>query len=411
MPDDLHALPTIAYLSDAEGLWSKLVSFTEGNPCVRLDEAGHLQVAPGCIFVFGGDAIDRGPSSRRIVATLLEARERQPDQVVLLAGNRDINKLRLPRELTGQPPRRAPEEIRQASRADLLRWIFSNTMGAKMAFEARRSELRAEGADSSDEAVVESYLTDLSPTGPMTRYLAACQLAYRSGATLFVHGGVTHESLGRVPGEDRTIEGVDPWVRALNGWYQQQIGAFLAGEIGPRGEVGWAPLVAYQAPLPGTRLNQASVVYGRPTDDEGNPGIPGHGVVEALAASGVRRLVVGHTPVGDSPALVRNDRFELLAADNSYSPVESGSRVFVRDDELTAIGHTRLEPGGQVEEVRFTLAPGDPSLIGHRVGEAGHLVKGRLSSGDYLLHRSLPNFQVDQRAIEPHALGALRLTR
>jgi hypothetical protein len=101
MPVDPPTSPTVAYLSDVEGLWSKLTSFTEDNPCVALDEAGRLQVAPGCCFVFGGDAIDRGPHSRRVVAALLEAHERQPGQVILLAGNRDINKIRLPRELTG----------------------------------------------------------------------------------------------------------------------------------------------------------------------------------------------------------------------------------------------------------------------------------------------------------------------
>ena len=45
--------------------------------------------------MFGGDAIDRGPGGRRIVRTLLAARRRYGDRVILLAGNRDINKLRL----------------------------------------------------------------------------------------------------------------------------------------------------------------------------------------------------------------------------------------------------------------------------------------------------------------------------
>jgi hypothetical protein len=84
----------IAYLTDVEGQWSKLESFATGNPFVRLDANGRLLVAPGARFVFGGDAIDRGPASRRIVLVLLEAKRRQPEQVVLLAGNRDINKMR-----------------------------------------------------------------------------------------------------------------------------------------------------------------------------------------------------------------------------------------------------------------------------------------------------------------------------
>jgi hypothetical protein len=48
--------------------------------------------------------------------------------------------------------------------------------------------------------VVESFLADVAPEGALSQYLAACQLAYRHDRTLFVHGAVTDESLGSVPG-------------------------------------------------------------------------------------------------------------------------------------------------------------------------------------------------------------------
>ena len=89
---------TVAYLTDVEGRWDKLVDFCAGTSAVTLDANG-LHVADNCVFVFGGDAIDRGPSGRKFVSTLLAAKRAQPDQVVLLAGNRDINKLRIAREL------------------------------------------------------------------------------------------------------------------------------------------------------------------------------------------------------------------------------------------------------------------------------------------------------------------------
>ena len=63
----------IAYLTDVEGMWTRLASFALGNPLVRFD-GDRLVVSDGAIFVFGGDAIDRGPDSRRVVATLLEAK-------------------------------------------------------------------------------------------------------------------------------------------------------------------------------------------------------------------------------------------------------------------------------------------------------------------------------------------------
>lgn len=406
-PPDPSAGPQVAYLTDIEGLWSKLVTFAEDNPLVSLDTGGRLQVAPGALFVFGGDAIDRGPEARRVVSTLLDARERQPDQVVLLAGNRDINKLRLPRELSGHPPKRTPDEMRGASRPALLRWIFGNTMGAKEAFEQRRAELLRCGVSADDEAVVESFLQDLSPQGELTRYLAACQLAFRAGKTLFVHGSVTEENLGRVPGREQVIDGVDAWVDALNAWYRDQMALYQRSELTAAGEAAWTPLVAYQAPLPGTRLNQSSVVYARPTDDDGNPSLPPPEVTGALLRDGVRRVVVGHSPVGDSPALLRSSEFELLAADNSYSPVEAGTRILLSDDRIESDAVVGL--AGGVERVRIIQDFGDDSPIGKRLVEGGFLVKGRLSSGDYLLHRSRPGFQVDQHTISPRELRTMAL--
>jgi hypothetical protein len=414
----------IAYLTDVEGLWQKLLGFLDGNPYVRLGEGGRLEVADGATFVFGGDAIDRGPGARRIVRLLVEAKRRQPAQVVLLAGNRDINKLRLPRELTGLPPQRTPAEIREASRGELLRWIFDNTMGASKAFACRRAELELEGRDACDEGVVESYLEDMGPDGSMRHYLAACQLAYRAGPTLFVHGGVTAQSLGRVPGTERAIDGVDAWVERLNAWYDGQIDAFLRNVISPSGTPAWAPLVAYQAPLPGTRLNQASVVYGRPSDDEGNPFLPEQDVIEALQRSGVRRLLVGHTPIGDSPALLRQPGFELVAADNSYSPVETGSRLYVLGDHVECEAEARLAVGPDAaaspapsagadthrsERVRFRVGLDDDSAIGLRLEGSGHLVKGELASGEFLICRSLPGFKIDQRAVSSRELREHRL--
>lgn len=51
--------PLIAYLTDVEGRWDKLVSFATGNPHVSLVD-GELRLAERVTFVFGGDAIDRG---------------------------------------------------------------------------------------------------------------------------------------------------------------------------------------------------------------------------------------------------------------------------------------------------------------------------------------------------------------
>ncbi len=349
-------MSAVAYVTDVEGHWDKLSSFAQDNPWVSLD-GDRLVVSEGATFVFGGDAIDRGPSSRRLVATLLDAKQRHGDRVVLLAGNRDINKMRLARELTGAPPARTPREVVAAGRAPLLRWIFDNTMGARRAFEMRRAELAQDGARVSDEDVVESFLADLAPEGALSRYLAACQLAYRDGRTLFVHGAVTEESLGsharrsaphqRRRRVDRRPERLLSRARSTRsssgGW---------SATASPRGRT----LVAYQAPLPGTRLNQSSVVYGRPADALGNPLLPSRTVIATLARAGIGRVVVGHTPSGDSPSVLAEDGFQLVMADNSYGRVERGSQVLVDGDRLQVSGRVVLDDG--VERGRRAAAAG-----------------------------------------------------
>jgi hypothetical protein len=385
----------IAYLTDVEGQWPKLSSFAADNPAVSLDRS-ELRVADGARFVFGGDALDRGPSGRRILATLLAAKRRQPEQVVLLSGNRDLNKMRLARELGGYPPADAPLRARGA---DLLRWIFERTMGARHAFEHRRAELAQAGLASGDDAVCKSFAEDAAPGGVLGEYLASCQLAFRSRETLFVHGGVTAANLGRVPGAAAVVADVDQWVAELNAFHARQVDAF-ARSAGLDGlEAGYAELVAYQAPLPGSKLNQASVVYARPADADNNPLLPEAEVIRTLREAGVRRVVVGHTPSGDCPSVLRDGRgFELVLADNSYGRIERGSKVFVSGTELRVVGEAILDDGDRVA-VRFTIDLDDVETpIGRRDPTTGRLIKAQLARGDYLMFRGRARYRVEQIA-------------
>jgi len=393
----------LAYLTDVEGRWDKLARFASVNPYVALDAAGRLQISPGAVFVFGGDAIDRGPDAMRIVEVLVEAAERQPDRVVLLAGNRDINKLRLPRELGGHPPSQAPAGL---PRPDLLRWIFANTMGAKDAFEMRAKELaRERTTDVDGEEIVESFLADVTPEGPLTRYLARAVLAFREGSTLVVHGAVSDESLGVVPGQPG-VDDVDAWITAINRWYAREIASFRAS---PQSATSWAALRAYHAPLPGTRANAGSVVYGRLLDVGQHATLPPRNTRDRLARAGISRLLVGHTPVGDAPAILRAADFEVVMADNSYGRLERGTSVVVEEDRVTVDAYAKLDDGTE-ERIACDVRRSDrESPIGKRDPITGHLVKGKLEGGRWHLHRPLGDLRVEQVAITDETLATRKL--
>jgi hypothetical protein len=393
----------IAYVTDLEGRWEKLEAFVRDNPDVSLDAGGRLQVRDGAVFVFGGDAVDRGAHGRRLD---------QPDRVVLIAGNRDLNKLRLARELHGHPPDSTPDELRRGPRAPLLRWILERTMGASQAFGHRKVELAATGAPADDEAVAASFLDDVADGGPLAAYLAECQLGFIEGSTLVLHGAVTAESLGVVPyGAPRTT---DPraWVERLNAFCRSQVAAFLgaspAERTGPR--PAWQPIVDYQAPVRGRGANQASVVYDRPVDGAGRPCLPEPDVVRTLVDAGLARVLLGHTPSGDCPALLRAPGFAQVLADNSYGRIETGSQVRVSPDgEVTGAGQTVLDDGTRTS-VRWTLPPDHSGPLGLRDPE-GTLVKGRLASGELLLFRYLGRpGHVTQTASPEDAVASRSLT-
>lgn len=389
----------ITYVTDLEGRWGKLERACADNPHVTLQD-GALQLAPGATLVFGGDAVDRGPASRRIVATLLAAKRRHGERVVLLAGNRDINKLRLHRELAGHPPPRAPQEL-LGDRPALLRWIFANTMGAREAFAHRAAELRAEGAPAGDEDVVDSFAADVAPGGALAEYLRSACLAHCADGTLFLHGGVTADSLGVIPGR-APVDDVRRWIDGLNAFYAEQMAAFAAQRV--RGEVpAWEPIIAYQAPIPGTPANQASVVYGRLADAHNDPRLPEPAVVARLRRAGIDRLVVGHTPVGDVPAVLRRDGFTLVMADNSYGRLECGVRLALDRERVVFSGRCRLDDGAEVDV--SAVIDDRPSPVGAVTTDGGRLVKAPLDDG-WLLFRALPGRRVEQvAAADPGSLA------
>ena len=198
-----------------------------------------------------------------------------------------------------------------------------------------------------------------------------------------------------MPGRPARGSDVDAWIAELNDFHATQIDAFRRD---PAEASGYAALVAYQAPLPGTKLNQASVVYARLADENANPVLPEREVVRALGQAGVRRLVVGHTPSGDCPAIVRDDDgFELVLADNSYGRVEPGSQVTVSGAELSVRGKTVLD-AGERRELSFTTSLGERGPLGLRDEDTGRLVKAPLRGDEWLLFRGLPERRVEQLA-------------
>lgn len=81
--------------------WEEVESPIQSNDSNDTDiKFGRLILRPNTQFVYGGDTVDKGNGDIRLVRALVGLKKRYPDRVHLLVGNRDLNKLRLPSELS-----------------------------------------------------------------------------------------------------------------------------------------------------------------------------------------------------------------------------------------------------------------------------------------------------------------------
>lgn len=67
------------------------------------------------MFIYGGDSQDKGAGDIRFIEMLLKLKNKHPKRVILIIGNRDVNKLRLSTELNPI----CVEELLKASKDDL----------------------------------------------------------------------------------------------------------------------------------------------------------------------------------------------------------------------------------------------------------------------------------------------------
>ena len=161
-------------------------------------------------------------------------------------GNRDINKIRLLQELDPVYMKRYPldrlptpywlraqkqtplEQLQHDlgtdnvsdTRANRLRYILKRTMGSAFAFECRRTSM---GGDADDDAVAKSFVDSMRPGGLMRGYLERAKLGLIIGDTVFVHGGISPDTLGWLPPPHTQLElDARKWIDKLNAFAEAQ---------------------------------------------------------------------------------------------------------------------------------------------------------------------------------------------
>ena len=258
------------------------------------------------------------------------------------------------------------------TRANRLRYMLKHTLGCPDTFEYRRTELAilrggsAPPAQVSDDDVVRSFLREIEdPSGSLHAYLRCACVAVAVGSTLFVHGAVDRRTMGYVPDPATRFELPDrssrsrtddigtlspsEWVEGLNGFLRAGLDDYAArpGWDAARTTRGGEALVALQnrcatwgrsvisnsygdggcittehalslASDPGQRAREAidPLAFERVSSDPTD-----RTVAEWLLSGGIRRVVVGHKPTGDAPAVLsaHETGVEVVSADTNYS--------------------------------------------------------------------------------------------
>lgn len=423
----------IAFTTDIEGDWEHFQRYIRGSEVLYYQEST-LRVRNDCLFVFGGDAFDRGMGDLRVGTALVDLKRSQPESVVLLMGNRDINKMRFTSELNTmiKPEQafsawwdpKAPqlhEWLRTSGLEDSvlhrLQWALTCTLGCPNTFEFRRQELmlllRTQHVD--DATVLKSF-QDSATDGIYSQYLESAQVAHVQGNTLFVHGAADKRGLQFIPSmetrfcpnksvEGRHVEDLHGWVEEINAFAQQCI---LDWKRRPHWETGGDgvtrrggdALMAYQNKP--AILNKTVAVHSYV--DGLNIAAPGSlregfeqrsdpydkEVQTYLAQYGVRRVVVGHTPSGEAPAsfVDPSSGFQLISADTNYATTSTGDRRGGSWCEVVIEPSGRARLHGALADGRgtYNCSVDEDPYIGTRRPD-GSWVKVRLTSGAYLVSK------------------------
>ena len=281
----------ILHITDLEGdlhhLQNNLQSLREVNnidiQIVNGKNGPYLEWDAHISIVYGGDLIDKGEHDRYLLDLFNNTKARRPYGIYLIAGNRELNKVRWPLEVNNSHPmsliyqelqlgiedrnlsgvNRAPdlpwvdsgkdvfiqylakqfscepEDVldmfisKNTSEQKILyaKWMLANTMGAPLAWEYRRKYLaKMKGSNEdkiTDQMIFDDFDEEFSPNGPVALYLKNAVMAMQIDNVGFMHGGIDEQSFKPLlNGEVHNFASFSDLKTGLNNWFSDFINGF-----------------------------------------------------------------------------------------------------------------------------------------------------------------------------------------
>ena len=281
------------------------------------------------MLVQTGDIVDRGPASRLIIRDLMRLERDAPrsgGRVVVLVGNHEAMMI------TGDVRYVHSGEYASFADRDSPRRRDEAYAASRIAIEA---QFRSQDASLSPATIRDRWLRQTplgkvelqaawSPHGELGRWIIAKPAIARFGDTLFVHGGIS-ASYARIP-----IDEINRRVAVALVARDTTPASILDDPLGPLWYRGLAGMTA-----------EASAAVAAPPVDVDRQ------LDDLLAATGAKRIVIGHTPLLSGVAVTHGGR--LVRVDSGNSRAYGGIPGFVEiiGDRVTARNVARLGEGAK----------------------------------------------------------------
>lgn len=303
----MEPAPPIIAVGDPHGDYDAYITILQN---AKLIDAKGKWSGGDAILVQLGDVPDRGPDTRKIIEHLMKLETQAPKKggrVEALIGNHEAMMV------IGDLRYVTPEEFAAFAngKSKRVRDAYYKANAAALA-----EFYRAKDPALTDDAVKAAFERDTppgyiehriawGPKGKFGAWVASHDALLKIGETLFVHGGVSAATAAA------SIEDVNARVRAA---LVSGNGDILENESGPL----WHRAFAEE-----TSAGEADLAA-------------------ALAAYGVKRIVIGHTPQVKGVRSLYGGR--VIAVDTGASAYYGGTRSFLRIDESGLVANDNGAP-------------------------------------------------------------------
>ena len=343
---------------------------------------------PSCKFVFLGDLLDNGPDNIKLLVFFMCLKKHNPDNVILIAGNRDINKLRLyfieyqsdylrikdwddvwEKEFKSKYNNETELEKKKII---VLKFIFEKTMGASSLFVNLQKELNLKN----DQEVYNYFSNQFLQF--VKEYLKFCKLVEvdKETGSIFVHGGIGNSNyLKLYRDSSKESSSLENWIQDLDKDFQEDIQLTMLNEL--------LSIIRYCEPKiigkekekdvwgkGSENTNDTSVIHLRPWGNNNNllpiDSLEGSCFMSLLHENGINKMFVGHSPVGKLPVMIKKeigkDYFYKVMCDTSAEPSKYTGTISVTKD-LIEIKSSFFCDDKTCETLEYTS---DDKLVGRR---------------------------------------------